>query len=105
MNLFIMSYEDVLNWYKPQTESEKYFLNLMRNYYEDTDDLIDKEKLQDQLDDAKTDIDNLTKELNESNDEVEELEIKIETLESDIEKLQKSSIIKEQHYQNLYEQY
>lgn len=75
LNLFIMSYDDVLNWYKPKTESESYILNLMRDYYEDTDGggRTQLEDLRSELHDAKNKFEKCELELYDVHEENNQL--------------------------------
>lgn len=77
LNLFIMSVDDVIQWYKPQTEEESYLVDLLsktsskpaKELQDEVDDLEDEN---DKLEDDNT---NLIKEnhlLKQANDSLEE---------------------------------
>lgn len=89
LNLFIMSYEEVLNWYKPKTESELYILNLMRNYYEDTGapDGVTLEDLMSDVKEAEDKLDTCELDLEHEQDENSELRAEISELEKQLEEL------------------
>lgn len=83
MNLFVMSYSDIINWYKPQTESEEYILTIMKKNVipnvEDLDDKIEElesenEKLLDENSGLASDIDRLSRDISNLESEISNLE-------------------------------
>lgn len=99
MNLFIMNLDEILAWYKPQNDNEKYILEVVRDanlIKEDhntelvsleeqlSDTEYERNKFEDELDDANLDIDRLTKEIQSLENTIDGLETKLEDAENDI---------------------
>lgn len=82
MNLSIMSYEDILNWYKPTTDNEKYLLEIMGANYEPNKDKI-RDLEEEELVDAKNERDNFERELDDLQNDYHH----IERVNSDLEKI------------------
>lgn len=54
LNLYIMSVQDVVDWYKPQTEAESYLVNLLSEIENKT-----TKQFQDENEDLQSENDNL----------------------------------------------
>lgn len=64
LNLYIMSVQDVVDWYKPQTEAESYLVNLLSEIENKT-----TKQFQDENDNLKTENEDLQSE----NDNLEDM--------------------------------
>ncbi len=80
LNLYIMSAEEVVNWYRPQTEVEKYLVNLLSE-----NSIINK--LENQIDNLEDDLSTLQCKYDDCNEENENLESEIKQLNKKIIKL------------------
>lgn len=86
MNLFIMNYDEVINWYEPSNENEKYLLNLMKDFIKDYD--ADKiSNLKSDIEDLENTITRMERKYDDSSCERDELENRISAYEYDIDEL------------------
>ena len=90
LNLFVMSVDDAIRWYKPQTEEESYLVDLLtqtssntaKELQDEVDDLMDKiEILED--DNSRLECDNV--DLNDENIQLKRLNARLQTRVSDLE--------------------
>lgn len=97
MNLTIMTYEESVRWYIPETENEKYLISLMEDFIKDYDadeikelrNIISELKVDDmtkddEITDLQSEIDDLKNDINDKDYEISELESKIENLKSSL---------------------
>lgn len=99
MNLFIMNLDEILAWYKPQNDNEKYILEVVRDanlIKEDSntelvsleerlsDAEYERNKFEDELDDANLDIDRLTNEIQSLENTIDGLETKLEDVRDEL---------------------
>lgn len=82
MNLSIMNYEDIITYYKPQTEDEAYIIDEMKEALKELNMLNDSlEALQDEIDTLKKEIkmlEDVSDYLKEENEELNEIITRIE---------------------------
>ena len=90
LNLFIMTPEEVAQWYRPQSPEEQYLVDIIavvdsnthKDLKDEVEDLADDLERQQRInDDLDCDIHNLQKENISLNSQIEELEDKITGLE------------------------
>lgn len=90
MNLYLMQLDEIVRWYKPENDNEKYILSMIQQFL--LDNSLEHRK---ELESTDTERDELERELDDADlensiqrDKIKELESHIETLEDKIESLE-----------------
>lgn len=86
LNLSIMSYSEILKWYIPATDNEKFLLEIMNAHYQPNENKI--RDLEEELVDVKNERDNFERELNDLQDDYDSMQHENLNLEKIIEDLE-----------------
>lgn len=90
MNLYLMQLDEIVKWYKPENDNEKYILSMIQQFLLDNppDDIEDLDSVKYERDEFERELDDADLENSIQRDKIKELESYIETLEDKIESLE-----------------